>query len=637
MRIRYVDGARLRLALMSACARAQAERAELNRINVFPVPDGDTGTNLALTLASIADRLGDMRDGSAGAVATAAAEAAVLGARGNCGMILSHYLLGFSEAVGARARLSVVELIAALRAGVAHVYHALERPVEGTILTVMREVGEEAASAADAERRDAGALMARLTVRAREALARTPDLLPPLRRAGVVDAGAKGFVALLEGAMTCASTGFDAGRAPGAVESETTAPAAAAVDPAGAGAAAPAGAAASAAASAADPGVPAAQAEAAEDEPFRFCTEALVRGARLPDSEAVRRVLRPLGGSLIVIRAGGMLKVHVHTDTPELVFDYLRGLGELTTHKAEDMKAQHAVVVRAAATHIRLARRPVTVLTDSACDLPRDVVLAHGLHVVPLLLVEETRVLRDGIDITAAEFAERLVAGAHPTTSQPAPAQFLEGYRRAAEDGEQVVAVLLGSQLSGTFAAAEAAARRFGAAPVRLVDSRAASLLEGLLALQAAELAEAGTPPETLPKALEQVRRQSGVLFTVDNFDRLLASGRIGRSRAALGEWLDIKPILELGVDGRVSTAARVRHRERTIPRVMELLRRRIPGRVQRLRFGVVHVAAPAVVAPVVSALRRVFGEVEILSGPATPVIATHIGAGAWAVAYLVE
>jgi uncharacterized protein len=126
-------------------------------------------------------------------------------------------------------------------------------------------------------------------------------------------------------------------------------------------------------------------------EVYRFCTEALVRGPALPESDPSGRALRERGDSLIVIRGAGVLKVHIHTDEPEAVFAYLRTLGTLVTHKAEDMAAQHAAVERAAAGHVQLARRPVSIVTDSACDLPDEIVRAHGIHVVPLLVVFETR------------------------------------------------------------------------------------------------------------------------------------------------------------------------------------------------------------------------------------------------------
>ncbi|HEX9106103.1 MAG TPA: DAK2 domain-containing protein, partial [Longimicrobiales bacterium] len=198
MRIEYLDGPRLRRALIAACQYAQRRRADLNRINVFPVPDGDTGTNLSLTLASIVERLRVTEAESVGTVAREVAQAGVLGARGNCGMILSHYLLGFADAIETHARVTVGEFTSALRAAADHVYHALERPVEGTIITVMREAAEEAEKHGT---RDFVELLEAVLARARDALARTPQLLPALRKAGVVDAGAKGFVHILEGVV----------------------------------------------------------------------------------------------------------------------------------------------------------------------------------------------------------------------------------------------------------------------------------------------------------------------------------------------------------------------------------------------------------------------------------------------------
>jgi len=146
MQIRYLDGPRLRRSLIAACDYAQGYREELNRINVFPVPDGDTGTNLALTVRAIADhlRVGDAR--GVAEVAHEAAQAAVLGARGNCGMILSHFLLGFADDLSGLERIDTGRFATALNAGAVNLQEALETPVEGTILTVMRDTAEAAAA-----------------------------------------------------------------------------------------------------------------------------------------------------------------------------------------------------------------------------------------------------------------------------------------------------------------------------------------------------------------------------------------------------------------------------------------------------------------------------------------------------------
>jgi hypothetical protein len=602
MQIAYLDGPRLRRSLLAACDYAQRQRGELNRINVFPVPDGDTGTNLALTVRAIADHLRPNRDADVAAVAQEAAQAAVLGARGNCGMMLSHFLLGFAEAVRDRVRIGTREFGVALRHGVANLLGALDRPVEGTILTVMRDTAE---AATQAVHRDFAALLQYLVDEAQASLARTPDLLPVLKAAGVVDAGAKGFVSLLEGVLLFMHGDPLVALEDGGVDVESAV----------------------------------ARTDFVASERFRFCTEALVRGDRLPTQEEARGRLREQGDSLIVIRAEDVLKIHVHTDEPEGVFAYLRSVGRLVAHKAEDMQAQHAAVERAADQHIRLARRPVTVITDSAADLPEEIVRAHGIHVTPLLLVDGERTYRDGVDVSARDFHARLVAEAPlPTTSQPAPADFLETYARAAEDGESVVGVILGSSLSGTHASALAAAGRFHGASVHLMDSLAASLLQGLLVIKACELAELAMAPEDIVGELERIRRQSGILFTVDTFDRLLASGRVGRGQAVLGTMLNVKPILELTGEGKVAPVSKVVGRRRAQTALLEALATRLPADVRRVRFGIVHVGADEIVAPVSGALRSHYGyDVEILASPATPVLATHLGVGAWGVAYMVE
>jgi DAK2 domain fusion protein YloV len=603
MQIAYIDGPRLRRSLLAACEHAQLQRSELNRINVFPVPDGDTGTNLALTVRAIADHLRATAAGEVSVVANQAAQGAVLGARGNCGMMLSHFLLGFAEHVSDRVRITTAEFGQALCAGVERLYRSLERPVEGTILTVMRDAAE---AARDFDGADFVPLVSHVVEEARCSLARTPEQLAVLKKAGVVDAGAKGFVSMLEGVLL-----FVEGVPIGLAQSGTDGSREAAV-------------------SLAD--------YPSEEEQYRYCTEALVRGEGLPSQEAVSEVLREGGDSLIVIRSGEILKVHVHTDEPERVFDYLRSVGTLVTHKAEDMRIQHDVIGRAGG-HVRLARRPIAIVTDSASDLSEEIVRAHGIHVVPMSLVDGEESYRDGVDMSATQFHELLAsASTLPTTSQPAPAAILERYEAAAEEGEEVVAVFVSSTLSGTINAAEAAASSLGSGRVTVVDSLGASLLMGLLVLKAAELGEMGRGPADIARELQRVRSQSGILFTVRTFDRLIASGRVGLGKALLGRFLGLKPILGLTAAGEVRAFDKAFGVERARGGLLRVLRGQIPDGAERVRFGVVHVGVPEILDPVCGSLRETYGrDVEILTAPATPVISTHLGIGAWGVAYLVE
>src|SRR5689334_324857 len=201
--IGYVDGPRFRRSLLAAADWVAAGRDELNRINVFPVPDGDTGTNMWLTLRAVATALRDLGGNHGDAalplpyVAETMAQASVRGARGNSGMMLSQFLLGFREGIGQRLRVNARDLATAIGIGFERLRSSLDEPMEGTILTVAREAADEAGKAGGES--DLRVFMGRIVQRAETALQKTPDLLAALKTAGVVDAGAKGFVRLLEG------------------------------------------------------------------------------------------------------------------------------------------------------------------------------------------------------------------------------------------------------------------------------------------------------------------------------------------------------------------------------------------------------------------------------------------------------
>jgi uncharacterized protein len=599
--ITYVDGPRLARSLLAAADWVAAGREEINRINVFPVPDGDTGTNFSLTLRAVADALKALGDASLPETARMMAQAAVLGARGNSGMMLAHFLLGFTDALGDQAIATAPDIARAIRSGADRLYQSLDDPREGTILTVAREAAMAAEPVARSSP-DIGAFMRRLLQEGEAALARTPELMQVLKAAGVVDAGGMGFVRMLEGVVRYIKGD------PILPSGET-----AADYPSDGGY------------------LPAATMDVAAERDFQFCTEVLVRGDQLPAANEVRSAMHAFGGSTVVAVVGDILKIHVHTDTPEAVFSYAARWGRVDTTKAQDMRVQHR----------RLAhpdRRAVAVLTDTSADLPDGVLDRYGITMVPLQVVFGTATFRDRVELRPEEFYQRLRTSAElPTTSQPAPADFIRAFRDAQEEAEQIVAVLLGSSLSGTYAAAQAAIRAGGVQGVHLVDSRSASLGVGLLALRGAELAEAGWSADRIAAELHRLREQSGMLLTVDRYDNLLRSGRISRSKAWLAGMLDLKPILSLDADGNVVPVERVRGRDNLEARVLAVLERRLTPRPKVVRFGVAHADAPDVAQRIAGVLEDRYHPRDCLVTLATGVLGTHVGPGAWGIFYQVE
>ena len=596
--IRYVDGPRFARSLLAASDWVAAGREEINRINVFPVPDGDTGTNFSLTLRSVADALRALGDAPLGVTAKTAARGAVLGARGNSGMMLAHFLLGVSDSLDGLPQATAQEMARAVRAGVERLYASLDDPREGTILTVARE-SADAAERAAADSPDISVFMSRMLAEGEVSLAKTPQLMAALREAGVVDAGGKGFVRMLEGVVRY-------------IDGDPILPAA----PIETG----------------EFAIPAADVEVAADKDFQYCTEVMVKGEQLPAANDVRAQMRTFGGSIQVVVAGDLLKIHVHTDTPDAVFTYAARWGAIESTKAEDMRAQHRQL-----SHHE-SKRTVAIVADSSADLSDAVLDRHGIALVPLQVMFGEETYRDRVELKPDDFYRKMrTSKVHPTTSQPTIADFVRVLRDARAEAPDVVAVLMSSRLSGTYNAGQTAARTGGIGAVHFVDSASASLGVGMLALRGAELAELGWRGPEIAEELRRIRGQSGCFITVDRFDNLLRSGRVTRGKAWIAGMLDVKPVLQLDALGAIVPVDRVRGRNNVVPRVLSLLEKRLTPRPKQVRFGIAHAEAPEAAERLRTALAAAYAPRDVFVTTVTGVIGTHVGFGAWAVFWQVE
>jgi hypothetical protein len=593
VRVAYLDGRRLARALVAGARAVAAGRAELDRINVFPVADNDTGSNLAATLARVSAAVAVSRERDVGRVARLAADEALMGSRGNSGAILAQLLEGFAAGAAGAPRLSTRGFGAAAAAGAAASREAMARPREGTILSVVAAFAEEAARRAP-ETADFAVLFPLAVAEAKRALLRTVEQLEVLRRAGVVDAGAQGFVYLLEGALAA----FGRGAEPFAPPPEDR--------------------------------VEARIREARESILFRYCTEALVTGARL-DRDALRRALAPLGDSIAVVGGASRLRVHVHLNRPEDAFAVVRRFGDVVETKAEDMRAQH--LGRFA------ARGRVAVVTDSACDLPDAVLESDGITVVPLRLLLGDETFLDKVTITPAEFHRRLSEGRFVAkTSQPPPADFREVYGAFAAHGAPVLGIHVSGALSGTFSAALTAAGSLradgGLAPIAVLDSRNVSVGQGLVVREAARAARGGaTHAEVLAVAASAVSR-ARLYAAVPSLDMLVRGGRVTAGQRALANALGVVPLLTLDPSGR----ARAGGASRGFPRACAKLVGKALARTRGLpapTFGVAHFEAPSLAERIAEELlsRRPGSDAFIVE--VAPVLAAHAGPGAVAVGFL--
>jgi DAK2 domain fusion protein YloV len=306
----HCDGSQLQQVTATAAAWLQAHAHEVDALNVYPVPDGDTGSNMSQTMRAALAEAG-AGDVHAGHYAAALAHGALMGARGNSGVILSQLLRGFARALAEHRTFTPADLAAALQEASATAYRAVMKPVEGTVLTVAR-VAAEAGVVAAAERAEFVHVLSSAVSEGRRALAETRNQLPALRQAGVVDAGGRGYMLLLEGALRHLQ-GRRAAPMPDPEPSSAASRAAAPVH---------------------------ARLEHTMESRYGYCTEFLISGADL-SVEDVRETLAAFGDSLLVVGDPETLRVHVHTDDPGRALSYAGSLGRLRKVKVEDMQAQH--------------------------------------------------------------------------------------------------------------------------------------------------------------------------------------------------------------------------------------------------------------------------------------------------------
>jgi len=303
-RLSTVDGTLFKQALLGSLSWLAANQEEVNRLNVFPVPDGDTGTNMLLTLQSAVEDIKDSQASEISKIARLASHGSLMGARGNSGVILSQIFRGFARAVEGKSALNPTELAGAFEEAANAAYRAVNRPTEGTILTVAREAGRAATAAASEPDATAAGVIAAAAAGARTAVLKTPSQLQILRDAGVVDAGGFGLQLILEGMLK-------------SIE-ETEAPMAPVTQPARA-------------------------AQVSMELPeggWGYCTEFLIEGSDL-DLEKIRTQIESLGNSVLVVGEPELLKVHVHTDDPTRVIALAGGHGKILKLNVGDMSSQH--------------------------------------------------------------------------------------------------------------------------------------------------------------------------------------------------------------------------------------------------------------------------------------------------------
>ncbi len=361
MSIRTLNGRTFAEMILAGAQNLSQNASAVDALNVFPVPDGDTGTNMNLSMTSGAREVEQMDTDDIGKVGSALSKGLLMGARGNSGVILSQLFRGFSKSIETKKEINALEFAAALQAGVDMAYKAVMKPVEGTILTVAKDAAKKAMILAEKEA-DITALMIAVTEEAEASLNRTPELLPVLKEVGVVDSGGKGLL--------CVYEGFLASLKGETIPQKAVLPSL-------------------------DDMVSAEHHKSAqsmmntEDIEFGFCTEVMVRldqTKREFDEGTFRQDLSQFGDSLLVIADESLAKVHIHAEEPGNVLNYAQHYGELIKIKIENMREQHTSIIsqesKPADNETPPAKQPYGIVTVAMGEGISDLFKSIGASVV---------------------------------------------------------------------------------------------------------------------------------------------------------------------------------------------------------------------------------------------------------------
>ncbi|HSL87393.1 MAG TPA: DegV family protein [Bacteroidales bacterium] len=594
MSIQYLDSEKLYYSFLSGAQEVIRNNHTLNEINVFPVADGDTGSNLSHTMHSIIQEAkieGSVRD-----TMNSIADAALTGARGNSGIIIAQYINGIFMSLKDDVNISISSFADMVNGGVPHAYHAIENPVEGTIITVIREWAASINGHKD-NARDFHELLSSSMVDAMKSLKETTYKLKVLEDANVVDSGAKGFVYFIEGFTQFLKTGlFSADKSLNQDDVDF--------------------------------------AEYPVDDHLeineRYCTEALISGKDM-DLDAIRKELSTFGDSLIVAGNSGKVKIHIHTNDPAEIFQHLKTKGTILQQKADDMIRQNE-----AAYH---RKYQIALVTDSIADLPMSFIDEYQIHMMPLNLVFDGSTYLDKVTMTPEIFYPLLDAvEEYPKSAQPNPKAVENFMGSIAAHYDEIIVITVAKAQSGTNSVFQKASEKLQAKgkKISVIDSRQNSGAEGLLVMKAAELIRDGHPFEKITDQINELRSRTKILVSVNTLKYMVRSGRLGKVSGFAGKVMNLKPVVSLDADGKGSIAAKAFSEKSNTDKIIEIMKSDEKEK-KITRYAIVHANAEKRAMEMKDRCQSILGfEPQYIMNIST-IVGMSAGVGTVAVSYMCE
>jgi DegV family protein with EDD domain len=589
----HIDGKFLYYAFIAGGNQILRNQKEINRINVFPVNDKDTGTNLASTIRSVIDTI--KPDRSYKTTVVNIADAALMGARGNSGVIFAQFLHGLSRETINKPHINLREFAESVQNSIPYIYSAIAEPVEGTMLTVIKEWSDFLNTKKEAIHDFRSVIIDSLAV-LEKSLSETTLKLKALNKSGFVDAGAKGFVLFIQGIIdfikhrNIRNLMLASGEGISLIHTE----------------------------------------EITEGEiAHRYCTEAMIKNLNISKEELQSKLGR-FGDSVVIAGSERICRFHVHTNKPAGLFHQLKDYGTITFQKVDDMVRQQEAAVK--------RKWNIALVTDSTCDLPQELIDFYQISVVPVNLNFGDNHYLDKVTIQPDQFYDLLETSPEfPKTSQINEQAFTNLYSNLASHYDAIIAVHLTGKFSGTFANSVKAGKRISSEfnkPVYVIDSKNLSGALGLLVLKAARSIEAGEPVESVVRSIEEDVVQTKIFVSVRNLKYMIKGGRVSRPKGLIASLLGLNPVISIDENGKSMLFGNTFSQQASLGKIYDHIRKISEGKTV-WNYIMLHAHNPEGAQAAGEKLFEITGKRAVSSVDISPVIGMHAGNGAIAVSIL--
>lgn len=593
--VNEMDGRRLYYTFIAGARKVIEHQVELNKINVFPVNDGDTGTNLASTIRAVIDSLHPHR--SYKITADRIAETTLVNARGNSGIIFAQFLHGMSTETGNFKTITIKQFAESIKNSVRYIYEAVANPVEGTMLTVIKDwanyIYENRNIITDFNQLFIGSIDV-----LNRSLIETRSKLAVLTKANVVDAGARGFVLFVEGIID-----FIHYRSlkefiriiPESLVFEKT-----------------------------EESIP-------EKVEFRYCTEALMKNSSI-SNKAILPLLEKYGNSIVVAGSESMRRLHIHTNNPAELFNELRHTGTLTFQKADDMVRQSDVVYN--------RKWKIALVTDSTCDLDQDLIDKYQINILPINVNFGENHYLDKVTIQPEQFYTLLKENKdYPKSSQVNEKSFVNIYSHLASHYDSVIAIHLSEKLSGTCNSSQKAARYISREfnkPISVINSKSTSGAMGLILLRIARAIEDGHSHDEIVSMAEKWTSETRLFVSVRTMKYFIKGGRISAFRGLIARILNINPIVTIDESGKAVLFGKSFNQRANMEKVMAHIAR-IKQDKTIWNYVVLHANNNDAARWYARRMEKLTSKKPVSVVNISPILGAHAGIGAAAIAFLFE